>query len=70
MKGHKNADRHPGPLPEIRCDGRDITFEFDALGRQPGSRLVIRCDEDGAVFARIDGPDIDADGRERFRGKP
>jgi capsid protein len=46
-------DRNPGPLPQIRIDGRSVVFEFEEPHRKPQGRLVIRCDEDGNVLASI-----------------
>ena len=53
MTRRRENDRHPGPLPEIRSVGDSVVFEFDPTSVDQGARLVIRCDENGNVLARI-----------------
>lgn len=52
MAARKLLDRRPGPLPEIHADGDSVTFAFD-LRDVPASRLFVRCDARGDVFASI-----------------
>jgi hypothetical protein len=52
MGARRTLDRCPGPLPEIHADGDSVTFAFD-LQDVPSSRLVVRCDSEGDVFASI-----------------
>jgi hypothetical protein len=54
----REIDDHPGPLPQIRATGKSVTFEFDPGRGSEGARLVIRCDENGEVFAKITLPEI------------
>jgi hypothetical protein len=49
MAARKALDRRPGPLPEIQMDGDSVTYGFDL----DGSRLQIRCDARGDVYAAI-----------------
>ena len=52
MAARKTLDRRPGPLPEIHSDGDSVTFAFD-LADVPQTRLIVRCDASGDVFARL-----------------
>jgi hypothetical protein len=48
------TDHHPGPPPEIySVPPYGVVFEFDETSGEQGARLVIRCDNDGNVYARI-----------------
>jgi hypothetical protein len=47
------TDHHPGPPPEIRAVPQGVVFEFDETGGEQGARLVIRCDNNGNVYASI-----------------
>jgi hypothetical protein len=53
MAARKTLDRQPGPLPEIRADGDNVTFGLGIPGLSDGSRLILRCDSSGEVWARI-----------------
>jgi hypothetical protein len=53
MGARKTLDRQPGPLPDIRADGDNVTFGLGIPGLLDGSRLVLRCDAAGEVWARI-----------------
>jgi hypothetical protein len=53
MSEQREIDDRPGRLPDIRRDGTGITFEFAPTTGEHGARLVIRCDENGDVLARI-----------------
>jgi len=60
MVRRKPIDEQPGPPPKIWTDGKSVTFEFDSSSGEQGARLVIRCEDDGNVIARIApvaGPD-------------
>ena len=44
-----------GALPEIRLQGESVVFYLDiAAGRGNNSRLILRCDADGQVWASLD----------------
>jgi hypothetical protein len=47
------TDHHPGPPPQIRAVPHGIVFEFDETSGEQGARLVIRCDNNGNVYASI-----------------
>jgi hypothetical protein len=49
-------DHHPGPPPEIRAVPHGIVFKFDETSGEQGARLVIRCDNNGNVYASIAAP--------------
>jgi hypothetical protein len=53
MPTRKSLDHEPGPLPEIRSDGNDMTFFLEIPCSQNGVRLTIRCDAVGNVWASI-----------------
>jgi len=53
MARRRGIDEQPGRLPEIRAEGGSVTFEFGPVGGEQGTRLVIRCDEAGDVWARL-----------------
>ena len=59
MAARKAIDRRPGPLPDIQMAGDSVTFTFDLVD-PIDSRLVVRCDAHGEVYAfipeRADGP--------------
>ena len=61
------TDRRPGAMPDIRAEGDQIVFEFTvAIGarKEPFRRLVLRCTQDGDVFAAIQPQqDISSTGR-------
>ena len=52
MAARKTIDRRPGPLPDIHMDGDSVIFTFDLVDPFD-SRLVVRCDAHGEVYARI-----------------
>ena len=52
MAARKTIDRRPGPLPDIQMDGDSVTFTFDFVD-PIDSRLVVRCDARGEVYAYI-----------------
>ena len=52
-----------GALPEIRLEGESVVFYLDIATGRGTSRLVLRCDADGNVWASVDG----AAARERRR---
>lgn len=54
MAARKTLDRRPGPLPEIHSDGDSVTFAFDL--QDLTSRLMVRCDANGEVYACIRDP--------------
>lgn len=49
------TDYQPGPPPDMRVAPEGIVFEFDETSGELGTRLVIRCDNNGNVFVRISG---------------
>jgi len=46
-------DQLPGRFPEIRTDGDSVTFKLALPGLDEQTRLVLRCDPDGNVWASI-----------------
>jgi hypothetical protein len=50
----KEIDERPGPVPDIRADGDSVIYLIEIPTES--SRLIIRCDPDGAVVASIVGP--------------
>jgi hypothetical protein len=52
MAARKTVDRRPGPLPDIQMDGDSVIFTLDLVDPLD-SRLVVRCDAHGEVYARI-----------------
>jgi hypothetical protein len=66
MDARRTQDLRPGSLPEIRSDGTSVVFQFEIGGLPRASRLIIRCDADGSVWASttaIDGRDKTTDPR-------
>jgi hypothetical protein len=49
-------DRQPGPVPEIRADGDSVSFRMTVAGEPENTRLVLRCDSNGEVWAAIVAP--------------
>jgi hypothetical protein len=54
---HLAIDQRPGPLPEIRADGDNVTFALPLNEVEEGLRLMLRCDVDGNVWASIKADD-------------
>ena len=53
MAARKSLDLRPGPLPEITAQGSSVTFHLTIPRAPDASRLIIRCDADGQVWAAI-----------------
>jgi hypothetical protein len=53
MPERKEIDEQPGRPPAIRTDSTGVTFEFAPVTGKHGARFIIRCDENGDVWARI-----------------
>lgn len=55
------ADRRPGVLPDIRASGEDVVFAFLVARGKPAesSRLILRCDPLGNVWAALRRGDRD-----------
>ena len=51
-----------GALPEIRLEGESVVFYLDIATGRDATRLILRCDADGQVFASIEGPAAIEDG--------
>ena len=45
-----------GALPEIRLQGESVVFYLDIAAGRGNSRLILRCDADGQVWASLDEP--------------
>jgi hypothetical protein len=45
-----------GALPEIRLQGDSVVFYLDIATSRRTSRLVLRCDSDGNVWASLEEP--------------
>ena len=45
-----------GALPEIRLEGESVVFYLDIAAAGLRSKLVLRCDPDGNVWASIHQP--------------
>jgi hypothetical protein len=54
MATRKSLDHQPGTIPEIRSDGESVTFRLEVPGEAENTRLVIRCDSNGEVWATIE----------------
>ncbi len=54
MDARKTLDERPGSMPDIRVEGSSITYHLAISGIGKGTRLVVRCDPDGAVWAAIE----------------
>ena len=52
MRIRKTLDQR-GPVPEIRADGDSLTFRLYVPGEAEETRLVLRCDSTGEVWASI-----------------
>lgn len=62
-RGPRSLSAQSGALPEIRLQGESVVFYLDiAIGRST-SRLLLRCDPDGNVWASLD----EATGAEGYR---
>jgi hypothetical protein len=53
MTYRRSLDSHPGSLPEIRSVGSSVKFFIDVRTVRRSPRLVLRCDDDGNVWASI-----------------
>jgi hypothetical protein len=53
MAARKTLDRQPGSVPEIRADGENVTFRLEVSGMPADTRLILRCDAQGDVWAAI-----------------
>jgi hypothetical protein len=53
MAARKALDREPGETPEIRAEGDDVTFRFAVAGVPEWTKLTLRCDAKGGVWAAI-----------------
>lgn len=49
----QKLDRQPGTLPDIRADDGGITFVMVLPGAPNHDWLMIRCDDNGEVWAAI-----------------
>jgi hypothetical protein len=49
----KSMDRRPGPQPDITSDREGITFVMQVGELFEDSRLTIRCDANGNIWAAI-----------------
>ena len=54
MAARRGLDNKAGAPPEIRPQGDSVTFDLKITGNRTGSRLLLRCDEAGNVFASIE----------------
>ena len=52
---HRPMTAQSGALPEIRLEGESVVFYLDIATASGASRLVLRCDADGNVWACIRG---------------
>ena len=52
---HRPMTAQSGALPEIRLEGESVVFYLDIATASGASRLVLRCDPDGNVWACIRG---------------
>jgi len=56
-RGQPTIDYRPGPLPDIRTSGGDITFVMSPSGIDASARLIIRCDSTCGVWVSIGARD-------------
>ena len=56
MAGRRGLDKQAGAPPQIRPSGDSVTFDLKITGNRSGSRLLLRCDENGNVWASIAKP--------------
>jgi len=54
-QGHREEAPQSGVLPEIRLEGESVVFYLDIATASGTSRLVLRCDADGNVWASAEG---------------
>jgi len=52
---HREEAPQSGVLPEIRLEGESVVFYLDIATASGTSRLVLRCDADGNVWASAEG---------------
>ncbi|HSC26495.1 MAG TPA: hypothetical protein VLD67_04425 [Vicinamibacterales bacterium] len=53
MAARRTLDYQAGPLPEIRSEQDSVVFQFDIPGVARSERLLIRCDDEGNVWAAV-----------------
>jgi hypothetical protein len=53
MSIRTKLDTQPGALPIIRADGDTVVFHLGVVGVQKGACVLVRCDEDGNVWASL-----------------
>jgi hypothetical protein len=56
MRTRRAETTHSGALPEIRLKGESVVFYLDIELVAETTRLVLRCDPDGSVWASVDEP--------------
>ena len=56
MRARRAEATHSGPLPEIRLKGESVVFYLAIEHATGTSRLVLRCDPDGNLWASVDEP--------------
>jgi hypothetical protein len=56
MAYRRSLDSRPGSLPEIRSLGSSVKFLIEVRTVRDSPRLVLRCDDDGNVWASIATP--------------
>jgi hypothetical protein len=57
MGTRKALDRQAGAPPQILPSGDSLTFHLKITGVRAGSRLLLRCDEAGNIWASIGKPE-------------
>jgi hypothetical protein len=60
MRRHapRSATAQSGPLPEIRLQGESVVFYIQVATGDGPSRLLLRCDPAGEVWASLDEPAV------------
>ena len=54
MAATKLIEHQPGVMPEIRAAGESVVYYLEMAGRPTAARLVLRCDENGDVWAALE----------------
>jgi hypothetical protein len=53
MIRRKALDRQAGRVPDIRAEGDSVVFRLNIDSVRQGTRLVLRCDGEGNVWAAL-----------------
>jgi hypothetical protein len=57
MSIRTKLDTQAGALPIIRAEANAVVFHLGVVGVQKGARVLVRCDEEGNVWASLAASD-------------